>query len=113
MSVLPSAPALAGHPAAAARPGGEVAVMGANPRWSSRDGSSGARFLNRTPAELAAMAEDALLNRLRWIRALMAPDAGGMTFDRSRERAIALREKRQLEDELVRRNEQPTRRKDP
>ena len=110
MSEMPSRETVAGPPAAALA--GEVAVMGANPRWSSRDASSGVRFLIRTPAELAAMDRDALLTRLGWIRAAMAPDAGGMDWNRSPERKIAMRERRQLENEYSRRMDS-TRRKEP
>jgi len=116
---MPSFAALAGYPAAAANR--EGSVMGANPRRTARDESTGSRFYIRTAEDLRAMPEEALRNRIRWIRMMLSPDAGGMDYIRSRERAIALAERRQLENEYTRReddrrralNPQPTRRKDP
>lgn len=77
--------------------------MGANPRRHARDESSGSRFYLRKAAELAVMSTDALTNRIRWIRMMTAPDAGGMAYVRTHERRIALAERRQLEDEFDRR----------
>jgi len=77
--------------------------MSGSSRWMAKDESSGAVYWVRTTAEVRAMSGATLIERLRYLRGMMAPDAGGLSFSLTSVRRMAIREKRQLEAEFARR----------
>jgi hypothetical protein len=64
---------------------------------------NGAIFMLRTVDELQAWTVDALENRWRFVNASLDPASGGLTYDRSYVRNVALAERRALALELRRR----------
>lgn len=73
------------------------------PRGAVKDDSTGAIFFVKNKRELADMTMEDLQHRLRWIRAWLNPESGGITYCRSFVRNVAVAEKRGLVAEIVKR----------
>jgi len=64
---------------------------------------SGALFFKRTPEELASWTDADLQARVAYVTGHMSPDGGGLTYERSYIRTIAVAERRAVLHELARR----------
>ena len=73
------------------------------PRGVVKDDSTGAIFYVKNKRELAEYTTEELQHRLRWIRAWLNPESGGITYCRSFVRNVAMAERRGLVAEIVRR----------
>lgn len=73
------------------------------PRGVVKDENTGAIFYVKNKRELAELSTADLQHRLRWIRAWLNPESGGITYCRSFVRNVAMAERRGLVAEIVRR----------